>query len=128
MNDFFLLSSASGVGAVSAAPAASSGFAQPHIKIFKKKVKYRWVLFYFKNQGLKLYSDIFKMAAGTMPTTFAVPNTAGWDLDQLLPSESVVTGWKWDYGVTPLSDITVSIKTRCLPPSPLPRFFLPFFS
>jgi len=36
-----------------------------------------------------------------------VPNTAGWDLDQLLPSESVVTGWKWDYGVTPLSDITV---------------------
>lgn len=81
----------------------------------------------FQKNGLNCYSDIFKMAAGTMPTTFSVPNTAGWDLDQLLPSESVVTGWKWDYGVTPLSDITVSIKTRCLPPPPLPRFFLPFF-
>lgn len=62
-----------------------------------------------------------------MPTTFAVPNTAGWDLDQLLPSESVVTGWKWDYGVTPLSDITVSIKTRCLPPPPSHVFFFLFF-
>jgi hypothetical protein len=46
--------------------------------------------------------------AGTLPALeLVLPDHAAWDLQQLVPMPSVWNSWKWEYGVTPLSNIMV---------------------
>ena len=54
--------------------------------------------------------------AGTFPNMadLTLPDHAAWDLRQLVPVSAVYTRWKWEYGVTPFSDITASNRPATL--------------